>query len=46
MTFRQSLRDIEACLRAQRGLAYHLGFRGTITRSALARANEQRDWRP
>lgn len=46
MTFRQSLRDIEACVRAQRGLAYHLGFRGTITRSALARANEQRDWRP
>ena len=46
MTFRQSLRDIEACLRAQRGLAYHLGFRGAITRSALARANEQRDWRP
>lgn len=46
MTFRQSLRDIEACLRAQPSLAYHLGFRGTITRSALARANEQRDWRP
>jgi hypothetical protein len=46
LTFRQSLRDIEACLRAQPGLAYHLGFRGTITRSALARANEQRDWRP
>ena len=46
MTFRQSLRDIEACLRAQRGLSYHLGFRGTVTRSALARANEQRDWRP
>ncbi|MBM3874021.1 MAG: DUF4372 domain-containing protein [Verrucomicrobia bacterium] len=46
MTFRQSLRDIEAGLRAQRGLSYHLGFRGTITRSALARANEQRDWRP
>lgn len=46
LTFRQSLRDIEACLRAQPGLAYHLGFRGAITRSALARANEQRDWRP
>ena len=41
-----SLHDIEACLRAQRGLAYHLGFRATITRSGLARANEQRDWRP
>ena len=46
MTFRQSLRDIEACLRAQPTLAYHLGFRGTVTRSALSRANEQRDWRP
>jgi hypothetical protein len=46
LTFRQSLRDIEACLRAQPGLAYHLGFRGAITRSALARANEQRDWQP
>jgi len=46
MTFRQSLRDIEACLRAQPGQAYHLGFRGSITRSSLARANEQRDWRP
>lgn len=46
MTFRQSLRDIEACLRAQPSLAYHLGFRAPVTRSALARANEQRDWRP
>ncbi len=46
LTFRQSLRDIEACLRAQPGLAYRLGFRGAITRSALARANEQRDWQP
>ncbi len=46
LTFRQSLRDIEACLRAQPGLAYHLGFRGAITRSALARANEHRDWQP
>ncbi len=46
MTFRESLRDIEACLQAQSGLAYHMGFRTKITRSALARANEQRDWRP
>ena len=46
LTFRQSLRDIEACLRAQPALAYHLGFRSTITRSTLARANEQRDWQP
>jgi hypothetical protein len=44
MTFRQSLRDIEACLRAQSGLAYHMGFRSPITRSSLARANEKRAW--
>jgi hypothetical protein len=46
MTFRQSLRDIEACLKAQRGLAYHMGFRSSISRSSLARANEQREWSP
>ncbi len=46
MTFRESLRDIEACLEAQTGLAYHMGFRARITRSTLARANEERDWRP
>ena len=46
MTFRESLRDIEACLEAQAGLAYHMGFRSRITRSTLARANEERDWRP
>lgn len=46
MTFRESLRDIEACLGAQAGLAYHMGFRSRITRSALSRANERRDWRP
>ena len=46
MTFRESLRGIEACLQAQAGLAYHMGFHTKITRSALARANEQRDWRP
>ena len=40
------MRDIEACLAAQAGLAYHMGFRARITRSTLARANEQRDWRP
>jgi hypothetical protein len=45
MTFRESLRDIEACLGAQPSLAYHMGLRFRITRSALARANEQRDWR-
>jgi len=46
MTLRRSLRDIEACLRAQRGLAYHMGFRSAVTRSSLARANEQRAWQP
>lgn len=45
MTFRESLRDIEACLSAQRSAAYHLGFRTKVTRSTLARANEERDWR-
>lgn len=44
MTFRESLRDIEACLSTPR-LAYHLGFRRRVTRSTLARANEERDWR-
>ncbi len=44
MTFRESLRDIEACLSTPR-LAYHLGFRQRVTRSTLARANEERDWR-
>ena len=46
MTFRESLRDIEACINAQIGLAYQLGLRSMITRSGLARANEQRDWHP
>lgn len=46
MTLRRSLRDIEACLRAQSGLAYHMGFRSVVTRSSLARANEQRAWQP
>lgn len=44
MTFRESLRDIEACL-ATPHLAHHLGFRHRVTRATLARANEQRDWR-
>lgn len=43
MTFRESLRDIEACLSTPR-LAYHLGFRSRVTRSTLARANEDRPW--
>ncbi len=45
LTFRESLRDIEACLSSQRSLAYHLGFRRAVRRSTLAYANEHRDWR-
>jgi hypothetical protein len=45
LTFRESLRDIESCLGAQPHIAYHLGFRSRVTRSTLADANEQRDWR-
>ena len=45
LTYRESLRDIEACLRAQDSKLYHLGIRGNVSRSALADANEARDWR-
>ena len=45
LTYRTSLRDIEACLRAQQPKLYHLGFRGRVSRSTLADANELRDWR-
>ena len=46
LTYRESLRDIEACLRAVHARLYHMGFRcSTISRSTLASANEQRDWR-
>jgi len=45
LTARDSLRDVETCLRAMREKLYHVGFRSTIARSTLARANEQRDWR-
>lgn len=44
VTFRESLRDIEACLDSQPTLRYHLGFRSRVTRSTLARVNEQRPW--
>jgi hypothetical protein len=44
-TYRESLRDIETCLRAQSSKLYHLGIRGGIARSTLADANETRDWR-
>jgi hypothetical protein len=45
LTYRESLRDIEACLRAMGTKRYHLGFRGKVARSTLADANELRDWR-
>jgi Domain of unknown function (DUF4372)/Transposase DDE domain len=45
LTYRESLRDIEVCLRAQRGKLYHSGLTGPIKRSTLADANETRDWR-
>ena len=45
LTFRESLRDIESCLRSMSGRLYHMGFRGKISRSTLADANEKRDWR-
>jgi len=45
LTFRESLRDIETCLRAHSSKLYHLGIRGRIARSTLADANEKRDWR-
>ena len=45
LTWRESLRDIEACLRAQSSKLYHLGFRGNIARNTLANANAVREWR-
>jgi uncharacterized protein DUF4372 len=45
LTFRESLRDIVACLRSQDRRLYHLGIRGAVSRSTLADANESRDWR-
>ncbi len=45
LTFRESLRDIETCLRAHASKLYHLGMRGGMARSTLADANEKRDWR-
>ena len=44
-TYRESLRDIEACLRSVGGKLYHMGFRGRVARSTLADANETHDWR-
>ena len=45
LTYRESLRDIEACLRAVGSKLYHMGFRGKVSRSTLADANEAHDWR-
>ncbi|MCP4296084.1 MAG: IS4 family transposase [Proteobacteria bacterium] len=44
LTFRESLRDVEACLRAHNNKIYHMGIRGTISKSTLADANENRNW--
>jgi hypothetical protein len=45
LTYRESLRDIECCLRAMRGKLYHMGIKGKVSRSTIAYANENRDWR-
>jgi hypothetical protein len=45
LTYRESLRDIEACLRSQTAKLYHMGFRSTVARNTLANANSVRDWR-
>ncbi len=44
-TYRESLRDIEACLRSMPGKLFHMGFRGKVSRTTLADANESHDWR-
>ena len=44
LSYRESLRDVEACLRAVTGKLYHLGFRGKVARTTLVDANETRDW--
>ena len=44
-TYRESLRDIEACLRSMTGKLFHMGFRGKVSRTTLADANESHDWR-
>ena len=45
LTYRESLRDIEACLRAQQKKLYHMGIRGRVSRNTLSNANKVRDWR-
>ena len=45
LTFRESLRDVETCLRSRHDQLYHLGIRGEVSRSVLADANRERHWR-
>jgi len=45
LTYRESLRDIQACLRAEQHKLYHMGIRGGVSRNTLANANKTRDWR-
>src|SRR5437870_5311468 len=45
LTYRESLRDIEACLRSRASKLYHMGIRGNVSRNTLANANNVRDWR-
>jgi transposase len=45
LSYRESLRDIESCLRAMQNKLYHIGIRGPVSKSTLAYANENRDWR-
>lgn len=45
LTYRESLRDIESCLRFMQSKLYHMGIRGQVSRNTLANANDQRDWR-
>ncbi len=45
LTYRESLRDIEACLRAMQDRLYHMGIRGKVSRNTLPVANKKRDWR-
>ena len=45
MTFRESLRDIQACLRSKQNKLYHMGIRSQVSRNTLSNANNQRDWR-
>lgn len=44
LTYRESLRDIEACLRSRQNKLFHMGIRGGVSRNTLAHANETRDW--